>query len=307
MKVSIITPCYNAAPYIKKTIASVQHQSLTDWEMIVVDDGSTDNSVDIVRKIANEDSRIKVVQKENGGTASARNYGLRLAQGEYIQLLDADDTIAPEKLLRQVEMMDSNHIDISYTDYQVTTGDNTFTGSLKGFTINLPRLLMGWGVFGTIPIHTFMYRTAFLVSNGITFSSEIREREDWDFHIRILMHNPKKQRIKGFCGAYYFRCPTGKTTCGSLSKLQIGTFRFLIYKIRHTDYWMRLLLILRLSIGLIEVTMLTARHRMSITEDILPLFAHSYNNALIFIIALLLLPISSLLFIIRTIWVLTHK
>ena len=85
MKVSIITPSYNSALYIKNTIASVQAQTLRDWEMIIVDDGSIDNSADIIRDIAINDSRIKLIQKENGGSASARNVGLKQAKGDYIQ------------------------------------------------------------------------------------------------------------------------------------------------------------------------------------------------------------------------------
>ena len=82
VKVSIITPCYNAAPYITRTINSVQNQTISDWEMIIVDDGSIDNSADIVKDFASKDARIKLLQKENGGSASARNMGLSIAQGE---------------------------------------------------------------------------------------------------------------------------------------------------------------------------------------------------------------------------------
>ena len=82
MKVSIITPCYNAATFIEATIHSIQRQTLPDWELIVVDDGSLDSSADIVRSMAKDDNRIKLIQKENGGTASARKLGLELAKGE---------------------------------------------------------------------------------------------------------------------------------------------------------------------------------------------------------------------------------
>ena len=135
MKVSIITPCYNAAPYIETTIASIQQQTLSDWEMIIVDDGSTDNSVEVIQAIIAEDSRIKLIHKENGGSASARNIGLELAKGEFIQFLDADDTIAPDKLQRQVTIMDAENLDVTYTDYQIV--ENTTIYPIKGFTISI--------------------------------------------------------------------------------------------------------------------------------------------------------------------------
>ena len=121
--VSIITPCYNSAQYIAQTIASVQQQTLTTWEMIVVDDGSTDDSADIIKDIAINDSRIKLIQKENGGSASARNVGLQHAEGDYIQFIDADDTIAQDKLERQVELMDQKGLDVTYTNYKFTQSE----------------------------------------------------------------------------------------------------------------------------------------------------------------------------------------
>ena len=69
--VTIITPCYNAAAFIETTIRSIQQQTLSDWELLVVDDGSVDNSADIIRRMAKDDSRIKLIQKANGGTARA--------------------------------------------------------------------------------------------------------------------------------------------------------------------------------------------------------------------------------------------
>ena len=116
MKVSIITPSYNSALHIKNTIASVQAQTLRDWEMIIVDDGSTDNSAEIVTEISQTDSRVKLIQKENGGTASARKLGLEVAQGDYVQFLDADDSITKDKLQLQIAFMEDNQLDVSYTD-----------------------------------------------------------------------------------------------------------------------------------------------------------------------------------------------
>ena len=90
-KVSVITPAYNASRLIRETIESVIAQTYTDWEMIIVDDGSKDNTAEIVRSYAEKDSRIILIQQQNGGSSSARNNGLRHATGRYIALLDADD------------------------------------------------------------------------------------------------------------------------------------------------------------------------------------------------------------------------
>jgi teichuronic acid biosynthesis glycosyltransferase TuaG len=139
MKISIITPCYNAEPYIARTIQSVQNQTITDWEMIIIDDGSIDNSVEIVKDIACNDQRIKLFQKENGGSASARNMGLALAQGEFIQFLDADDTIEPTKIERQITLMEQELLDVTYSDYCMVNEDGTHEDK-KGHTFNLFKL-----------------------------------------------------------------------------------------------------------------------------------------------------------------------
>ncbi len=96
--VSIITPLYNGEKYVGKTIESVMAQSYPDWEMIVVNDGSKDNSEAIVLEYASKDPRIKYVKQENGGSASARNNGIRRVEGQYIGLLDADDLCEPDFL-----------------------------------------------------------------------------------------------------------------------------------------------------------------------------------------------------------------
>ena len=103
--VSIITPCYNGAKYISETIASVLAQTYGQWEMIIVDDGSKDNSAEIVRGYGEKDPRITLVQQPNGGSAAARNNGIRRAKGQYIALLDADDLWDPQFLEKQVAFM----------------------------------------------------------------------------------------------------------------------------------------------------------------------------------------------------------
>lgn len=116
--VSIITPCYNGETYLSQTMASVLAQTYPYWEMIVVDDGSKDGSADLVRRYADQDSRITLVQQPNGGSAAARNNGIRLARGQYIALLDADDLWDPEFLEKQIAFMKEKDAVCVYCSYR---------------------------------------------------------------------------------------------------------------------------------------------------------------------------------------------
>jgi len=118
--VSVITPAWNSEKYIEETIRSVQRQSYTNWEMIIVDDGSTDNTVKIVENISKNDTRIRLIKlKENGGAAKARNCALMEAGGRFIAYLDADDIWKPDKLKKQVQFMQENRYGFSCTSYEV--------------------------------------------------------------------------------------------------------------------------------------------------------------------------------------------
>lgn len=103
--VSVITPCYNGSRFISETIESVMKQTYPEWEMLIVDDGSTDDSAKIVQGYTEKDARVRLIRQENGGSASARNHGIREAEGQYIALLDADDLWEPEFLEKQIAFM----------------------------------------------------------------------------------------------------------------------------------------------------------------------------------------------------------
>ncbi len=118
-KVSVITPAYNASEYIVETIESVLNQSYTNWEMLIVEDCSTDNTVEIVNKYCEKDSRIKLIKHtENQGVSAARNTALKQADGEYIAFLDSDDMWHSEKLTKQLAFMEENQYVLTYTGYQ---------------------------------------------------------------------------------------------------------------------------------------------------------------------------------------------
>lgn len=117
--ITIITPLYNAEKFIAETIESVLSQTYTNWEMIIVDDCSTDGSVDIARKYIEKDDRVKlIVFEKNQGQAVARNTGICSAKGRYIAFLDSDDVWLPNKIKIQIDFMKQTGAALSYTAYQ---------------------------------------------------------------------------------------------------------------------------------------------------------------------------------------------
>jgi len=115
-EVSIITPCYNSAKFLPETISSVLNQTFSDWEWLITDDCSSDNSVEIIKKIA--DSRVKLtVSEKNGGAGKTRNLSLEKATGRFITFLDADDFWEPNFLQEMVAFMKNENCEIAYSNY----------------------------------------------------------------------------------------------------------------------------------------------------------------------------------------------
>lgn len=129
--VSIITPVYNAEDFIKGTIESVVNQTFRNWEMLLIDDCSTDSSAEIIKEMAEEDSRIKYIKLEkNSGAAVTRNRGLEMAQGRYIAFLDSDDIWKPEKLEKQLELLRTENVGFCFTSYRYVLEDSTPTNKV---------------------------------------------------------------------------------------------------------------------------------------------------------------------------------
>ena len=244
MKVSVIIPCYNQAAFIPKAIASLQAQTLDRWECIVVDDGSTDNTAEVVTNIALNEPRVRLVQKQNGGSASARDLGLQHAQGEFIQFLDADDTIAPNKLEQQVQLMERENLDISYTAFcsKNSKGQCTQTRAVR---LNMYKILVRWGLGASVPIHSFLYRTNFIKQHNLNFQSDCRHREDWRWHIICFAAQPRQALLPDLCGAIYYQNEQGKT--GSYVRMQEGNFDFMASMTQHFQGMEKVLWALRIS------------------------------------------------------------
>ena len=117
--ISIITPSYNSEKYISETIESVLAQTYKNWEMIIVDDVSSDDSLQIIEQYTQKDSRIKVIRsKQNMGPAHARNRAIKEAKGRYIAFLDSDDVWFPKKLEKQIQFLTENNLVITYSAYE---------------------------------------------------------------------------------------------------------------------------------------------------------------------------------------------
>ena len=130
--VSIITPLYNSEKYIAETIESVLAQTYSNWEMIIVDDCSKDNSTKIVEEYQKKDRRIKLYQNEiNKGVSYTRNRSIDIAQGKYIAFLDSDDLWKKEKLEKQINFMEQNNIVLSYTAYEKINEDGSKRGEIR--------------------------------------------------------------------------------------------------------------------------------------------------------------------------------
>ena len=129
--VSIIMPTYNCGAFIAETIATVQAQTHPRWELIVVDDCSTDDTTEVVGALAKDDPRIRYVRLEtNSGAAMARNRAMELAQGRYMAFLDSDDLWHPDKLRRQIDFMTSRDVAMSCTAYAQIDEQGVPTGRI---------------------------------------------------------------------------------------------------------------------------------------------------------------------------------
>lgn len=135
--ISIIIPVYNVEAYLEETLTSVYAQTYNNWECIIVNDGSTDNSLSIAKQWAEKDHRFKVFSQENAGASTARNYGIDLAKGEYIAFLDSDDVWSPIHLETSINQLLQHKVDLVYSSpYLILNGNKTSQSSRDFSTKN---------------------------------------------------------------------------------------------------------------------------------------------------------------------------
>lgn len=186
-RVSVIMPAYNVAPYIAASVASACAQTVTDLEVLVVDDGSTDGTAEIVRGMASRDRRIRVMSKPNGGISTARNYALQHAAGEVLALLDSDDMWEPDFLASQLAVLDAR------PEVDLVTGNAWYLGSrLNGQLARpypdprpAPTLATILSDETSIFIMTVFRRRVYATIGG--FDEHFRTNEDYDYWLRAAI------------------------------------------------------------------------------------------------------------------------
>ncbi|MBP2833267.1 glycosyltransferase family 2 protein [Aquimarina sp. U1-2] len=181
MKVSIITPVYNSEKFLRETIDSVIAQTFEDWEMILIDDRSTDNSWGIIDECRVKDHRIKSYKlNKNSGAGVARNKAIRLAKGRFIAFLDSDDMWHPEKLQKQLDFMQSNNFAFSFTSYRQIDEEGNEIRIIK----SKKRVTYKEALFDNpIGCLSAMYDAEVL---GKQYMPTIRKRQDYALWLKIL-------------------------------------------------------------------------------------------------------------------------
>lgn len=182
--VSIIVPCYNQAQYLDEALQSISDQTYSNWECIIVNDGSIDHTDKIALDWSKVDDRFIYIKKENGGLSSARNSGIEIAKGDYLQFLDADDVLNNKKIewsISQLKFQENNEKNIVITNFRMFT-DNPNISTIPFCTLlpelfNFRSVLLKWESVFSIPIHCALFGADLF--QDFRFPEELKAKEDW--------------------------------------------------------------------------------------------------------------------------------
>ncbi len=213
--ISIIVPVYKVEAYLPKCIDSILDQSFSDFELLLIDDGSPDKSGAICDQYAKKDNRIRVFHKSNGGVSSARNCGLNKARGEWITFVDSDDELMPDALESMIGMVrdSQENVDLVLAGYDTINISNGLTKSTSSLPFELRQVnrdnaieLMYRSNFYLCFICSKLYKTSVIRQNKLLFDETIYYSEDRLFIIQYLCNctKPIKYTTKSVY-KYYFR------------------------------------------------------------------------------------------------------
>ena len=219
--VSIIMPNYNSASFIKESIESVLAQTYEKWELIFVDDCSTDDSVKIIESLIADDKRIKLIKlAENSGPAVARNHAIKEAKGRYIAFLDSDDLWYPDKLSKQLSFMKEQDVPLSFTGYdRIDEQSSMVIDQLHvSFRVDYDELLKQ-NIIGCL---TAMYDTQKL---GKVYMPDILKRQDFALWLTILKKIPYAYGLDESLAYYRVR-----TASVSSNKILASKYNWKLYR-----------------------------------------------------------------------------
>ncbi len=197
MKFSIVIPVYNAEKYISRTLQSIQDQTYTDFEVIMVDDGSTDDSPDICETFVDKDSRFKLIRKKNAGVSAARNTGIKEAEGDYILFIDSDDWIEKDTLAICNRQLEATHADelifgMSFDIEKNGTIERSLIKSHEKIELDSGNFII---VFKSLYSCNYLTSSCnrvislpLLKTNNLLFDERISNYEDYEFSLRVLGH-----------------------------------------------------------------------------------------------------------------------
>jgi hypothetical protein len=195
--VSIIVPCYNQSQFLDEALQSVFDQTYTNWECIIVNDDSPDNTEEVAKKWVEKDSRFVYLYMENGGVSAARNLGLDIATGDYVQFLDADDCLHHLKFEKSLELVKKHNADLIISNYVVFNGDKDkiipTRFKLQEDYFNFQSVVFKWEFEYTIPIHCALFNVKYF--EDFRFSIDLKVNEDWIMWITVFRRNPSTQFI----------------------------------------------------------------------------------------------------------------
>jgi len=188
--VSVVMPVYNGEEYLREAMASILNQTFEDFELIVINDGSTDSTTDIVYEFEKNDSRVVHIRQENAGIVSALNRGLELARGDYIARMDADDICHPERFAVQVEFLRNNRdYVVCGSDYELLGASGEYVRTPRGDAACRAKLL-----YESCFAHpTVMIRSSALRDLAARYEAEFQYAEDYQLWTKLshagLLHN----------------------------------------------------------------------------------------------------------------------
>lgn len=228
LKISVIIPCYNQGAYLDDSLNSVFNQVCHDWECIIVDDGSTDDTRIIAKKWLDRDLRFRYFYKVNGGVSQARNFGIEQARGEIILPLDADDKIGPEYLKLSIDEFKKNdQLKLVYCKAQ-KFGINEEYWDLPSF--NLQRLALDNMIFCC----AFFKKSDWQKTGGYDKNMD-DGFEDWEFWIALLKNGGQVIRLD-YLG-FYYRIKDGSRTKKINQRIRNSLFKYI--SVKHADFFVK--------------------------------------------------------------------